>query len=108
MKKRWAIGTLKTDAVEILRCRTNESIEIDSIHFVNYTTGNSTVFLYHVPDGEVVSDEFHLVRNQAVNASDALRLVDQRICLMSGDTLHAYAADANKISAFIYGQANGS
>ena len=107
MKKRWPIGTLPTNAVEILRCDASRRITIDSIHFVNYTTGNTNVDLYHVPADEEISDHFHLVRNHAVSANTAFRLVDQRIYLEPGDRLFAYAADADHLNCFIYGEEYG-
>lgn len=107
MKKRWPIGTLATNAVEILRCDASRRITIDSIHFVNYTSGNTTVDLYHVPADEEVADGFHLIRNSDVRANAALRLVDQRIYLEPGDRLFAYAAAANHIACFVYGEEYG-
>jgi len=107
MKKRWPIGTLATNAVEILRCDASRRITIDSIHFVNFTTGNTAVDLYHVPDGEEVSENFHLVRNHSVSANTAFRLVDQRIYLEPGDRLFAFADAADHLNCFIYGEEYG-
>ena len=66
MKRRYSIGTLTTVARQIVIAPPNKTITIDSIYVMNYSSGNSTFDLFHVPAGESVADHFHLMHIVAI------------------------------------------
>ena len=103
MKRRYSIGTLTTVARQIVIAPPNKTITIDSIHIVNYSGGNSTFSLYHVPSGESVADQFLLYDITQVRPAIPVRLLDPRIYLEPGDALWMLAADASAVTATIYG-----
>ena len=103
MKRRYSIGTLTTVARQIVIAPPNKTITIDSIWVMNYSAGNSTFDLYHVPAGESVADHFHLMHIVAIRPAVPIQYLDPRIYLEPGDALWMLAAHADSIAATIYG-----
>lgn len=101
--QRFSVGTLTTEAREIVRAPSSGTIIIDSIWVMNYSASDSTFDIYHVPSGEEVSDHFHLIHNKPVQPAVPIQFLDPRIYLGPGDGLWVLAAGADKIAMTIYG-----
>jgi len=103
MLKRYAPGNLTTNSATIVSCGQNQRITVKSMWFANTHSGNVSLYVNHVPSGNVASTANSLVYNSDISSHSTV-VFDTEFYMEPGDTIEAYASAASHIAMFVYAE----